>query len=171
MNEMESVKNLVRDAGITRRNFAEGALLGAGLSLLAMAAPAEAAAPSGQADAASNGKAKIRYMGLVLASPAAGRAADFEKWFNDVHIVDVIKAKDFKSGQLFRLDRNLDGKFPTQYVAVYIIETDDMDAVRADMARLEKNGGMRFEGSDAVDMSSLLGSVFVPVAELRQSAG
>jgi hypothetical protein len=107
-------------------------------------------------------------MGMVLASPAEGRVQDFEKWFNEVHIPDVVKVPGFLSGQLFKFHRALDGVFPTQYVAVYHVETDDLEGMFAELDRREKSGEMTFEGSDAINMKSMLGAFFVPVGQRQR---
>ena len=76
---------------------------------------------------------------MVLTDPVAGQEAEYNSWYDDRHLDDVLAVDGFVSAQRFRLSRQAmpSGVPASQYLAIYEIETDDVDATLAAlMARL-----------------------------------
>lgn len=70
-----------------------------------------------------------RYKMIVLSHPAAGREEEYNDWYQNFHLAQVVNIKDVKSAQRFRLARKLMEGEAHPYAAIYEIETDDIDAV------------------------------------------
>ncbi|HLZ67924.1 MAG TPA: hypothetical protein VKQ29_16995 [Aliidongia sp.] len=76
---------------------------------------------------------------MVLSDPVAGQDAAYNDWYDNRHLADVLKVDGFVSAQRFRLSHQTPpaGIPASGYLAIYEIETDDVDATLAAlMARL-----------------------------------
>jgi hypothetical protein len=87
---------------------------------------------------------------MVLTDPVEGQEAAYNDWYDNRHLADVLKVDGFVSAQRFRLSHQKPqaGAPASGYLAIYGIETDDVDATLAAlMARL---------GTDAMPVSPAL---------------
>jgi hypothetical protein len=66
-----------------------------------------------------------RYLQLVETSPVAGAETEFNRWYDGVHVPQVLTMPGFLTGQRFRLIGD-DPAFGPRYLAVYEIESDDI---------------------------------------------
>jgi hypothetical protein len=89
-----------------------------------------------------------QYVWLVLTNATAGDDEAFNRWYNDVHIPDLLRVPGVKSAQRFKAtprqminvagalamaDRT-EGNAPHTYMAIYNIETDgDVEKVLLDI--------------------------------------
>jgi hypothetical protein len=72
------------------------------------------------------------------------REDEFNKWYNEVHAVDVLKLDPFKSVQRYKVS---DAQFgpvetPGSFLAVYEVETDDLSAIPQIMADAFTSGAL-----------------------------
>jgi hypothetical protein len=69
-----------------------------------------------------------RYNLIALTNPVEGREDEFNAWYSDVHLADVLKLPGVKAAQRFRLAdvQHRPGPFEWSYMAVYEIEIDDL---------------------------------------------
>jgi hypothetical protein len=92
-----------------------------------------------------------QYKFLVFTRPVAGREKDYDEWYQNIHLHDLVSVPGFKSARRFRWARThqkpADADEP-QHLAIYEIETDDIDAVIAAMRTLRGKVSM----SDAIDL-------------------
>jgi len=81
-----------------------------------------------------------RYKLVVLSSPLEGREADYNDWYQNIHMRQVMAIPGFESGQRYRRSAALtqDEFFP--YLAIYEIETDDIAGALAELRRRAGNG-------------------------------
>jgi hypothetical protein len=81
-----------------------------------------------------------RYKFLVFTRPMDGREQEYDDWYQNVHLQDLVGVPGFKSAQRFRLKRIYQkppsADAPSVHLAIYDIETDDLDGVLAGMKRL-----------------------------------
>jgi hypothetical protein len=70
-----------------------------------------------------------RYTLLVRTSPLPGHEDEFTRWYDGVHLAEVLAVPGFVSAQRFAAPGTGDGR--RRYVAAYGIETDDIDATMA----------------------------------------
>src|SRR5947207_10711654 len=78
-----------------------------------------------------------KYTFVVLTNPTPGKDAEYNRWYNEQHIPDVLQASGFVCAQRFRLaDTQMGGDTNNayKYLALYEIETDDLKASLDDLA-------------------------------------
>ena len=91
-----------------------------------------------------------QYTMVVLTNPVSGREAEFNEWYTKKHVYDVIKVPGFVSAQLLKVLKepgSKEAKFG--YLAVYELETDDLDAALKEMEG--RYGKPDMSASDALD--------------------
>ncbi len=107
-----------------------------------------------------------KYTFVVMTNPTAGKEAEFNKWYNEHHIPDVLNVPGFTCAQRFRLaDTQMGGEASKayKYLALYEIETEDLAGV---LKELRSRGGTpEIVPSDAIDMKNVGTFMFTPVAE------
>jgi hypothetical protein len=92
-----------------------------------------------------------KYKFVVFTRPIEGREQEYNEWYQNVHLPDLLSVPGYISAQRFRLSRThtvLNGEVPFPYLAIYNIETDDIDEVLAGMKRLKG----KIVVSDALDL-------------------
>ena len=93
-----------------------------------------------------------KYTFLALTNPVEGKEDEFNEWYDQHHVPDVINVPGFVSGQRFKLaDSQFGGEASKayKYLAVYEIETDD---IAATIKELRARGGTAdITPSDAID--------------------
>ena len=107
-----------------------------------------------------------KYTFVVLTNPTPGKEAEYNRWYNEQHIPDVLQASGFVAAQRFRLaDTQMggDNNKPYRYLALYEIETDDLAASLKDLASRANTPDMVL--SDAIDVKNVGSFVFTPVAD------
>lgn len=78
-----------------------------------------------------------RYNLIALTNAKTGRDDEFNDWYDNVHLADVLKLPGVIAAQRFRLSdtQHRPGPFEHRYMAVYEIEIDDvrktLDELRA----------------------------------------
>jgi len=103
------------------------------------------------------------YKLIVLSDPLDNRDSEFNDWYDNIHLSDVLKVDGIVAAQRFRLksgDR-------WRYCALYEIESDDPEKV---VAELESRAGTEVMPlSDAFDMENYYMALAEPHAP-RQTA-
>jgi len=71
---------------------------------------------------------------VVFTEAKPGRDAEFNDWYDNRHVPDVLAVPGFIACQRFRL-RPEDGAAdaPTRYLALYEMETNDLEATMAEL--------------------------------------
>lgn len=88
-----------------------------------------------------------RYKFLVLTNPKPGQDAEYNRWYDEVHLGDVVDVPGFVAAQRFRIEDAADFS-GYRYLSIYDIESDDpKEAFAALTARA---------GTDAMGISSAL---------------
>jgi hypothetical protein len=91
-----------------------------------------------------------RYKMMVLSNPSdKGREEEYNDWYQNVHLEDLCAIKGIKSARRFRFARSLKDGDAYDYMAIYEIETDDIDAVLGELGVAAGDGRIRM--SDAID--------------------
>jgi hypothetical protein len=107
-----------------------------------------------------------KYTFVVLTNPTPGKESEYNRWYNEQHIPDVLQARGFVCAQRFRLaDTQMGGDTNKshKYLALYEIETDDLKGALDDLASRRDTPDMVL--SDAIDLKGASASIFTPVAE------
>jgi hypothetical protein len=107
-----------------------------------------------------------RHVYVVLTNPVEGRENEFNDWYDNQHLDDVLQLPGFVSAQRFRLsETDPPQSAPHRYLAIYEVETDDIDAVN--MALVAAAGRPALPLSDAMDFGSLASWYFEAIGEKR----
>lgn len=96
----------------------------------------------------------------VTSRALPGREADYEAWYRDVHVHDVLKLPGFRSAQRFsRVDAS--GAGTGDFVVHYRVETDDPAGLLQSL--FEASATM--ELTDAIDPKSPIFQFLRPILE------
>ncbi|WP_051361736.1 DUF4286 family protein [Solimonas soli] len=105
--------------------------------------------------------AKVLY--VVFTRPAEGQEPDYNRWYDEQHLGDVLKVPGFVAAQRFQVVG--DNAMPAPYLAIYEVETEDPEGIRARLEALAGSAAMPV--SPAMDMERVAASVFRPITERR----
>ncbi len=84
-----------------------------------------------------------RYKFLVLTKPADGQEKEYNDWYQNIHLKDIVSIPGFKSAQRFRLRQTvMPGATLPVYLAIYDLETDDIDGALKEMMTRSESGQM-----------------------------
>ena len=104
---------------------------------------------------------------LVFTNPLAGREAEFNKWYDEIHIPEVLAVKGFTAAQRYVGTTDSPAEVPPgprPYMAVYEIEGDVNDAFQNMMAAVSS-----FNMGDSLDNESSVIHFYSPIGERQQS--
>jgi len=105
---------------------------------------------------------------VVFSGPVDGREDEYNDWYDNTHLADVLRAAGFEAAQRFELvGTNPPTDASHKYMAIYEIDTDDIDGVNAALARVAGTEAMQL--SDAMDLRNVKGMWFAPITERRTS--
>jgi hypothetical protein len=92
-----------------------------------------------------------RFLQVVMTSPQPGREEDFNKWYSEEHLPDVLGVDGIVAAQRFEFVASNGSADPAQrYLALYEVEADDHEEAIAKLnAALAEPGRMRV--SDSLD--------------------
>lgn len=74
-----------------------------------------------------------KYRLVVLTEPVTGRESEYNDWYNNQHLADVVAVPGFGGAQRFKLKELCGGEFRQRYLAIYEIEAEDYAAVIGEM--------------------------------------
>ena len=87
---------------------------------------------------------------LAFTNPAAGHEAEFNRWYDEQHVPDLLAVPGFVSAQRFAVsDATGQGEPGWTYLALYELDTDDPDALMAEVR--SRLGTAAMPVSDALD--------------------
>jgi hypothetical protein len=92
------------------------------------------------------------YKLVVYTKPVAGRDQEYNDWYQRIHLPDLVAIPGIRSAQRFRLKQTLSPDTPLPFLAIYDIETDDIDGVIGEMKRRSGTEAMLI--SDALDRTA-----------------
>ena len=103
-----------------------------------------------------------RHVFVVFTNPVPGKDETYNDWYTNQHLADVLDVPGFVSAQRFKLSgtQRAAGPHPWQYMALYQIETDDLQKTLATLG--ERSGTSAMVISDALG-AERLGWVFDPI--------
>ena len=103
-----------------------------------------------------------KHILLVLTNPVEGRGDEFNEWYSDTHLADVLGVDGFAAAQRFELAKDQLGEpGPYRYLAIYEVDADDMGKALA--ALTEATSSMVL--SDAMDMQNMATWAYSPITE------
>ncbi len=112
-----------------------------------------------------------RHHLLAFTNPVAGREEEFNRWYDDQHVPDLLAVPGFISAQRFHLSDATGQDNPGwTYLALYEIETDDPQAVMAEVRARLGTDAMVVSGSlDPTSPMGLLAEAITPVVKAKRA--
>lgn len=106
-----------------------------------------------------------RYVFLVMTNSVEGKDSELSEWYAERHLADVVALPAFVSAQHFRLaSRSPAQDAAHQHLALYEVETDDLDAAHAHLASVLRTDAMPL--TDCLDEASVKGWYYEPVTDV-----
>jgi hypothetical protein len=97
------------------------------------------------------------YKFVVLTNPVEGREDEYNKWYDETHLQDVLNLPGFIGAQRFEYaDPLAEGPPKYRYLAIYDMMTDDVNATLATMAELEGTEKLMISEALSQDISALV---------------
>lgn len=105
---------------------------------------------------------------IMLSRAVPGREADYDAWYDGIHIPEMLQVPGFVAAQRFRVVRNVVGDTAFPLCTIYEMEGDSPEAVLGAMFGAMKSGKVTM--SDAADPAGSQGFIVEPLGE-RVTAG
>jgi hypothetical protein len=104
-----------------------------------------------------------KYCMIVLTNPIEGRDAEFNHWYDNIHLRDVVAIPGVTGARRF------EGVVPSdcKYAAIYDLECDDPQSVLNEITARWKTD--RMPTSDAFDDSKFVMMVVKPISQYPAS--
>lgn len=94
------------------------------------------------------------YLFLAFTEPVAGQEAVYNAWYDGQHLRDVLAIPGFQAAQRFAVRRpSAESDKPQRYLAIYEIESADIDATLAEL--LGRKGGTAMPLSPALNQDAI----------------
>ena len=104
------------------------------------------------------------YTLVVFTNPVEGREHDYNEWYDNQHLGDVIAAAGFDRAERLRLtDIGTPSVTQHRYLALYQVETDDPESVFKGLIAAAGTDAMPM--SDAIDLSSASMGLFETISQ------
>lgn len=104
-----------------------------------------------------------RYRMIMLSRALPGREADYERWYDETHIPDMLQVPGCVAAQRFRVARNVAGETDFPYCTIYEFDAESADAALGAMGAAMQSGKVRM--SDTIDATSAQGFFIEEVRE------
>ncbi len=99
-----------------------------------------------------------KYKMAVLTNAIPGREAEFNEWYDQVHLGQVTDIDGFASAMRFPLAHMMSEGKSYMSLAIYEIETDDLEATLKELRR--RSGTDRLIVSAALDTADLYAGIY-----------
>ena len=108
------------------------------------------------------------YVYVVLTRPVTGKEDEYNRWYTEQHLGDVLRVPGVVAARRFRLAQPTEGA-PAPYLATYDIESNDVEATLKEIESLAGTAAMPL--SDALDMQNVQAYVYEAITERQAAAG
>ena len=106
-----------------------------------------------------------KHVFVVFSEPTAGQEAEYNTWYDNQHLPDVLKVPGMRSARRFKM-RGEPGS-PPKYLALYEIDTPDLEATMAEIGK--RSGTAAMPMSPALDRGSLVTSMGDLISEASEA--
>jgi hypothetical protein len=107
-----------------------------------------------------------KHILVVVSNPAtAAQEEEYNNWYSEKHLADVLDVPGFVAAQRFRLNLEAAKSLPGPYLAIYEMETDDPTTTFANLEQATNTGKMPI--SPALDTVNMVASIFTPITERK----
>jgi len=84
---------------------------------------------------------------VVTSSPVAGKEKEYNEWYNNIHLDDVLDVPGMLAAQRFKPVTGADNTLPGKYIALYEIDSSNPKAVIDGLNKASSS----FRPTDAID--------------------
>ena len=106
-----------------------------------------------------------KHVLVVVTNPLPGQEEEYNRWYTDQHLDDVLRVPGFVAAQRFKVKLDAAKSLPGPYLALYEMETDDPEAAFAGLGKAATDGKMPL--SPALDTVNIVSSIFTPITERK----
>ncbi|MDG2003371.1 MAG: hypothetical protein P8J20_08580 [Novosphingobium sp.] len=99
-----------------------------------------------------------KYKLVVFSGPTEGKEDAYNDWYQNTHLADVTSVPGIVRAQRFRHAADLGAGTGHKYLAIYEIETDNLEATLAGINESSDSGAMFI--SDTLDLDNIIATVF-----------
>jgi len=99
-----------------------------------------------------------RYRMVVMSNPVPGREDEFERWYQEVHLPELVALDGFVSAQRYSREMILGSAQSWPHMAIYEIESDDIEAAIGGLVTVAEAGDLTM--SEAIDTAATSAAVF-----------
>ena len=107
---------------------------------------------------------------LVFTEPALGREDEYNKWYEEIHLPEVLEVEGFVAAQRFKLaDAQMEAMgagVPARYLAIYEMEDGDIEAILANLS----SGALAMNMSEALDVTGAKAFAFSAIGDRQKSS-
>ena len=109
-----------------------------------------------------------KYSYVVLTKPTGDRDAEFNRWYDEQHLPEVLAVPGFTAATRYQvLSRLPDAGTPDwRYLAIYEIEADDPQVALQELMRRAQTG--EITRNDVLDMDSVATLLTREISSLRK---
>jgi hypothetical protein len=105
-----------------------------------------------------------RFAYVIFSRAVQGQEAEYNRWYTEQHVGDVLRVPGVLAAQRFRLAQ-ADKNAPGPYLAVYEIESNDVQQTLAQIA--SRAGTPDMPISPALDVTSVTALAYEAITERR----
>jgi hypothetical protein len=107
-----------------------------------------------------------RYKLVVMSNPVAGREAEYDDWYQNSHLQQMIDVPGVVSAQRYRPAEILSVREPVKFLTIYEVETNDIKAFLQELLGRARAG--KVTSSDTMQADSVYGVFYEPIgAEMK----
>ncbi len=99
-----------------------------------------------------------KYKMIVFSQPKPGQEEEYNDWYQNVHLQDVVAIDGIISAQRYRLAATLAGEAAAPYAAIYSVEAENPEPVMTALAQRAMAGEMQI--SDAFDTENTVALIY-----------
>jgi hypothetical protein len=92
-----------------------------------------------------------RHVLMVYTYPYPGREDEYHRWYDESHLAEVLSVPGFVEARRFVVTADPADAAPVRYVALYTIESDDIEATMAGFERARPT----MSSTPALDLASV----------------
>ena len=102
-----------------------------------------------------------KHMLLVFTNPTEGKEDEYNKWYDEIHLGEVLEVPGIVRAQRFAVADVMPGVTDHKYVAIYDLDTEDPAGVVSALGAALPGMNM----SDAIDTKTAKMTVVSPVSD------
>lgn len=104
-----------------------------------------------------------KHVLAVFTNPAEGRDDEYNDWYNNVHLKDLLSIPGIVSAQRFVYGEQRGEPGPWRYLALYQIDAESIEAAQDALAESAAKAPMQI--SPALDRSATVSWYFTPITD------